>query len=575
MRKPDSLVYGVGDLPPARVALLVAVQQVAFLSALLGVPGLAVISLGLDDAQFLNLAATTLFCSGFVLLLQGWGRFGIGAGLFYPLQCTTAALPAIVYASTSGLSLATSFTMVAVVGVFQLGFSFLITRLRGIFTVEVAGLAVFLIGVGLGQQGLVLVLDVSAGGGQGATQGAPTHLAIAALTLFTLVILHIYVRSRLRLFTNLIGLGIGLIASILAGQLDPRHLKLFTEAPLFDFPRPPLFGWDFSVGAIIPFAVTGILLSLTSMGVQTIAQRNNDRDWKAPDLPSIGRGLRAEGLMHLLAAFLNALPLVASGGAVALAAASGCTARVLAFWTGGLLILFSLMPKIMGFWLLLPNAVTGAMFLFLATFTTLNGVTLVASRVMDARKVVAIGMGFVTAIAYEPMRHVIEGQAPQLRLFTFSSFAVSLLVTVALLALFRIGVTRRVVRRFPASGASHDEVANYIEAEGGRWGARVDVVQRAAHVAWQALDLIGRDYVDPDKPQIEVTTRHNDILLDVILRYEGTAPALARRPPTAEELVEQPELAAQLTGYLLTRLAPDLRIQRVGSQWEIAFRLPV
>ncbi len=570
MRKPEGLVYGVNDLPPARVAFPAALQQVAFLAALLGVPGLAASRLGLETGMYLSLTATTLFCAGVVTLLQGFGRFGLGAGLFYPLQCTTAAIPALLYASSEGLTLAQNFTMVGVVGLSQIVFSFVIYRLRGIFTVEVAGLAVFLIGVGLGQQGLVLILDVPTG-----HSTAAMHLGIAAFTLATLVILHVYVRHRLRLFTNLIGLAAGLTVSALLGQLDPFDVAQFNAATWVNFPSLPLFGWSLDAGAIVPFAVTGFVFALTSMGVQTIAQRNNDRDWKAPDLLSIGRGIRAEGVMHLLAAGINALPMVASGGAVALAAASGCTARTLAFWTGGLLILFSFVPKVMGFWFLMPDSVTGALFLFLSTFTTVNGLQLVASRVLDARKVLAIGMGFVTAIAYEPIRHLLEGRAPELRFVTFSSFAVSVLVTVCLLALFRIGVTRRVVRQFTPGEASHDEVASFIEAEGARWGARTDVVQRGAFVAWQAIDLIGRDLVDSGHPSIEVATSYNDLLFDIILRYEGVAPPLANRPPTAEELLEDPNRAAQLTGFLISKLTPDLRVQRAGTRWELHLRLPV
>ncbi|WP_127092037.1 solute carrier family 23 protein [Aquabacter cavernae] len=570
MRKPDGLVYGVNDLPPARVALLASLQQVAFLAALLGVPGLAAMRLGLDTQIFLSLTATTLFCAGVVCIIQGFGRFGLGAGLFYPLQCTTAAIPALIYASDEGLSLAQNFTMVGVLGLSQILFSFIIYRLRGIFTVEVAGLAVFLIGVGLGQQGLVLILDVPTG-----HTNAVMHLGTAAFTLATLIILHVYVRHRMRLFTNLIGLAAGLTVSAILGQLDPADVAQFKAAAWVNFPSLPLFGWSFDTGAITAFAVTGFVFALTSMGVQTIAQRNNDKDWKAPDLVSIGKGIRAEGVMHMLAAALNALPMVASGGAVALAAASGCTARTLAFWTGGLLILFSLLPKFMGFWFMMPDSVTGALFLFLATFTTVNGLQLVASRVLDARKVVAIGMGFVTAISYEPLRHLLEGRAPELRIVTFSSFAVTILVTVTLLALFRIGVTRRGVRQFPAGQASHDEVATFIEAEGGRWGARVDVVQRGAFAAWQAIDLIGRDLVDAEKPTIEVATSYNDLVFDIILRYEGIAPPLANRPPTAEELLDDPNRAAQLTGYLISKLTPDLRVQRVHHRWELHLRLPV
>lgn len=570
MRKPESLVYGVDDLPPPRVAFFAALQQVAFLGALLGVPSVAAVRLHLSHQQFSDVATATLFCAGLGLVLQGLGRFGIGSRLFYPLQCTTAALPALLYAGSAGLDLTQSFTMVVVVGFTQLFFSFVIVRLRGIFTVEVAGLSVFLIGVGLGHQGLLLIFSAPP-----SPNLAVLHAAVAGLTFATLIVLHVYVQNRLRLFTTLIGLSVGLIAATVIGLVDPAEMDMFRRAPWFSLPNFPVFGWDFQAGAIAPFIFTGFAFALTSVGVQIIAQRTNDRDWKSPDFVSISRGIRAEGVVHILASVLNALPMVASGGAVALAAASGCTARTLAYWTGGLLMLFSILPKAVAIWFLIPDAVTGALFLFLATFTTVNGVQLVASRVLDARKVLAVGVGFVTAMAYEPLRALIEGHVPELRLITFSSFALSITVTVVLLALFRIGVKRKLVRRFPTGSASHNEVADFLEAEGGRWGARVDVVQRAAQVAWQAIDLIGHELVDPDKPTIEVATSYDEVIFDVILRYQGTAPTLSNRPPTEDELLENPDHAQTLTGFLITRLVEDVRMQRNGQVWELHFRLHV
>ncbi|OYX14517.1 MAG: hypothetical protein B7Z15_03680 [Rhizobiales bacterium 32-66-8] len=570
MRKPEALLYGVNDTPPVRVALFSAIQQVAFLVALLGVPGVAAARLGLSHTAFFDLAAMTLFCSGLVVILQGFGRFGIGSGLFYPLQCTTAAIPALAYAGTHGLDLGESFTMVAVVGVMQILFSFVVIRLRGIFTVEVAGLAVFLIGVGLGQQGLLLIVDIPKNAGP-----ATAHLAVAMLTLGTLIILNVYVRSRLRMFTNLIGLAVGLAASAASGLLDPQDMALFASAPWVSFPTPPVFGWGFDIDGLIPFAITGFVFSLTSIGVQTIAQRNNDRDWKGPDLKSISRGVRAEGLTHLLAAGLNALPMVASGGAVALASASGCTARALTFWTGGLLILISALPKVMGFWFLMPDAVTGALFLFLATFTTVSGLQLVASRLLDGRKIIAIGMGFVTAIAYEPVRALMESRTYELQPVAFSAFAVSILVTVALLTIFRIGAKRNVIRRFAVGRTSREEIADFLESEGRRWGARVDVVNRGSHVTSQAIELIGADYLDADARDIEVETRYDDVTFEVILRYTGASPILSGDMPSADDLIDNPELANAMTGYLISRLAPDIRVRRIGPAAELHFKLPV
>jgi xanthine permease XanP len=570
MRKPDNLVYGVDDLPPPRVAVFVALQQLAFLTALLGVPGLAIANLGGNDETFLHLAGATLLAAALAVVLQGIGRFGFGAGLFYPLQCTTAAFPALLFASHEGLDLAESFSMVAVAGLTQVLFSFVIVRLRGIFTVEVAGLAIFLIGVGLGQQGLILIIDAPV-----EPHMAHMHYVIAGVTLATLVVLHIYVRSRLRLFTTLIGLSVGFAASAALGLLDPRDVAIFDAAPLIGFPQLPVFGWGFDADAIIPFAVTGFVFALTSIGVQTIAQRNNDVDWKSPDLVSISRGVRAEGLVHLLGSAMNTLPMVASGGAVMLAAASGCTSRALAFWTGGFLALAAVLPKVIGFWLMLPAGVTGALFLFLSAFATVSGLQLVGSRMLDGRKVLAIGIGFVTAIAYEPIRALLDARLPELRPVTFSAFAVSVLVAVGLLALFRIGAAQRVVRRFDAASASHDGVARFLEAEGRRWGARHDVVQRGAHVAWQAIELLGDGLVDPAHPDIEVETRYDDLFFEVIVRYTGTLPELSSAPPSAEALVDDPTLARSLAGFLIQRLAPVLVTRSVRGAHELHFRLPL
>lgn len=570
MRKPDGLVYGVDDLPPPRVAVFVALQQLAFLTALLGVPGLAMTNLGLSDEVFLHLSSATLLAAAMAVVLQGLGRFGLGAGLFYPLQCTTAAIPALLFASHEGLNPGQSFGMVAVAGLSQVLFSFVIVRLRGIFTVEVAGLAIFLIGVGLGQQGLILIIDAPLEQSQ-----AGLHYAIAGLTLATLVGLHIYVRTRLRLFTTLIGLSVGFAASALVGALDPNDVALFQAAPLFGLPNLPVFGWGFDEHAIVPFAVTGFVFALTSIGVQTIAQRNNDADWKSPDLVSISRGVRAEGVVHIVGSMMNALPMVASGGAVMLAAASGCTSRALAFWTGGFLALAAVLPKVIGFWLMLPSGVTGALFLFLSAFTTVSGLQLVGSRMLDGRKVLAIGIGFVTAIAYEPIRALLDARLHELRPVTFSAFAVSVLVTVSLLALFRIGASQRVVRRFDSTTASHHEVARFLEAEGRRWGARHDVVHRGAHVAWQAIELLGDGLVDPAKPEIEVETRYDDLFFEVIVRYSGTLPQLSGAPPSPEDLVENPDLIRSLAGFIIQRLSPVLVTRSAGGVHELHFRLPL
>ena len=84
MRRPDSIVYWTDEVPPARFALGLALQQVAFLGALLAVPALIGRELKLDHQQFLTLASCCLIYSAFALLLQPWGAFRYRGGHLSP-----------------------------------------------------------------------------------------------------------------------------------------------------------------------------------------------------------------------------------------------------------------------------------------------------------------------------------------------------------------------------------------------------------------------------------------------------------------------------------------------------------
>lgn len=69
--------------------------------------------------------------------------------------------------------------------------------------------------------------------------------------------------------------------SLLLGLL-PEQEQAWQALPWLRLPQLPAFGWRFEAGAIVPYAVTGFALALTSMGTQTIVQRSADADWAAP-----------------------------------------------------------------------------------------------------------------------------------------------------------------------------------------------------------------------------------------------------------------------------------------------------
>lgn len=564
MRRPDSIVYWTDEVPPARFALGLALQQVAFLGALLAVPALIGRELGLDHQQFLTLASCCLIYSAFALLLQAWGPFGIGAGIFLPVQGSTAVLPLLTLALASS-GLGGGFGMFAVSGLSMILFSFIIRRLRTIFTVEVAGLAMLLIGAGVGMIGLHLIF---APGEE--TLPSPLELGVALATLAVLVICNVWVRSALRLFAPLIGLGFGLFLSLLAGLIPPDHLATFREASLFQLPRLQQFGWSFSADLLIPAILTGISLSLTSMGVQITAQRFMDADFSHPDFSSIGRGVRAEGVAQIFASLINALPMSASGGAISLALASGCTSRHLAYWTAGLLVLIALCPKIIVAWVILPGEVLGPLFLFLSSFAVIGGTQMIGSRMLDNRRSLAIGIPLLLFFTYGEIRHALDSLLPVARHFDFSTFGLCLTVAVLLQMFFRIGAGRRTRRVFPLVGTHFEEMRDFIESQGRIWGARQEAVKRAQTASWQTFELLmTSQLLAEDYEAVELETRLDEHNLTVLIRYKGQLPELATRRPTPSEMIEDPEAMLRMAGYLIHRLADKVRTRQEGDWAEL------
>lgn len=559
MRKPDTITYWRGDKLPARLAFGLALQQAAFLGELLVIPSLFAHSANVDHLQFLDIAAATLIVSAVALMLQAWNRFGIGSGYFYPLQATTAVLPALLLAAHDG-GMKAAYGMIFVLALTQILFSGLIGRLRSIFTVEIAGLAVLLIGVGLGQAALKLIVTPQTG--SGLTSAAPF---VAALTFGTMVALNVWNTSRLRLFAPLAGLLVGSVAGWALGLVAPADMALEAGIPLFRLPSFPVFGWSFGWAAVLPYAVTGLMLSVTSLGTQTVAQRFNDADWNGPDLKAMARGLRAEGISHLLAAFINGIPMVASGGAVSLAATSGVTSRYLAYWTAGLLLAVALLPKLVVIWLMLPNATSGGLLLYLSTFTALSGLQLIGSRMLDNRRIIAIGTGLIVGMTFDQIHQALESLWPGVREVAFSGMSMGLLAAALLSVLFRIGVHRRATRRFVVSEVTLDEFATYMEQQGKLWGARHDAVRRAEHASWQAFEMLLNGFIDPVYPAIELSTRCDEYSLTIAFLYRGTLPPVGAERPTAEELIEDDDAEARLTGYMLGQLADRVRVQVQGN----------
>ncbi len=568
MRKPENIIYGTDEKPPIQILLILALQQMAFLGVYLAISPLFAREFGLDPQQSLRLISATLFASALGVILQALGKFGIGSGFFCPVQATTATFSGLMFAKiSSGLSAV--FGMIAVVGLAQMAFATLFQRLRSVFTVQVAGLAVLLIGLGLGFYGINLVVN----GETDATTPSQQWL-LCFITLAAMIVFNVWFSGQLRLFSAFLGLMIGFATGYFLDAIPAADWEAFHGASWFYLPRPLHIGWSLDIQALLPATVIGMFLALNSFGALAAAQRFNDADWKRPDLQSVNRGVMAEGLTNVLNSFLNGIPLTSSGGAVSLAASTGCSSRYLAYWLGALMVVIAFMPKAMVFWQILPLPVMGAALIFLASFTTLSGLQVIASRLLDNRKILALGIALILGISYDQFRAPLQQlPADTFKMLLFSNVSLGVFTAVVLSALFQINSHTRKRRSFDALHSSLDNVAAFLEEQGKSWGARPEVVRRAEFATWQAFEIL-TDHgllkqANASDDKIVLQTVFNEYTFTVVLDYRGELLPLATHPPSHEDMLAGQDAVLQMAGYLLHCLADRVRIRRNGEYCEV------
>jgi len=567
MRKPENIVYGTGDKPPLQIVLILALQQMSFLGVYLVISPLLARDLGLDQQQSLQLISATLLASGLGVLLQTAKIFGIGSGYFCPLQGTSSTFAGLILVKThSGLSAV--FGMVGVVGLAQMAFAFLFQRLRGVFTVQVAGLAVLLIGLGLGNYGIKLLMEVK--------PGISWHQQgiLCVLTLGTMIAFNVWSSGHLRLFSAFLGLIAGFIGSWFMNAIPDSDWAVFHEASLFYLPKPMNIGWSLDHRSLLPAIITGLFLALHGFGALVAAQRFNDADWKRPDLQLIKQGIIAEGLTNFCNSLLNGLPLTSSGGAVSLAASTGCTSRYLAYWLAGIMGIIAFMPKAIVFWQIMPLPVMGAALIFLASFTALSGLQVIASRLLDNRKTLALGIGLILGVSYEPVfRTFHEISTEGLKTLLFSGVSLGVFATVVLSTLFQIRNHTRQQRSFDALHSSLDDVILFLEQQGKSWGARAEIVKRAEYATWQAFEILTEhgliEKQDETSDKIQLQTIFNEYTFTVVLNYTGTVLPLMTHRPSHEEMLRDESAVLQMAGYLLHRLADQVRTRHDGEHCEL------
>jgi xanthine permease XanP len=562
LKKPLNIVYALDDSPPLHVIVLNGVQHVGLIAINLVYPLLVFRIADTPLPLVTNLLAIGMLVLGVATFLQVLRLGPVGSGYMCPATFSaTYFAPSLLAAKLGGLPLVFGMTFFA--GMLEAALAPLLNRLRSIFPPEVSGLVIFMIGISAGIAGLRSLL-----GAQAAPVSA-TEWWVAGVTLATMAALNVWGRGITRMLCALVGLATGYSAAGFAGLIGSNQLAALEQASWIGLPDFTRVSWSFDLTLAAPFAIACVAAATKALGTITVCQRMNDADWVRPDMRSAMRGVLADGASTALAGLAGAVGTNTATPSVGLAAATGVASRKVAYAVGAIFLVLGFMPKLPAVLAVMPRSVIVAALMFAVTFIIINGLQVMTSRMLDARRTLVIGLSLVAGIAVEVFPALAATAPKALTPVIGSSLVFSTLIALGLNLLFRLGVRKTLTIHLETSNRNLSHVDDMLRKQGAAWGARADVITHASWAICQVIEAVADNCWRNGPLVIEIC--FDEFNLDVSMSYEGELLEFPEQRPSEDEIVHSDGGVRRLAGYMLRHIADRARSEMRGARAILKF----
>jgi NCS2 family nucleobase:cation symporter-2 len=565
-KKPAGLIYGVDDKPPLTVSALLGLQHVFVMTSGWVLVVVIVATIGGTQEEVANVLRMSMIASGIATILQALPNSVVGSGYFCPISSGPAYVSASILAGKVG-GLRLVFFMTVISGLFEVLLARVLPRLRPLFPPEVTGLVVTMVGVELVVLGCPRFLGFQVGGA--GLQASATTVAI--VTLAAMIGPTVWGKGKFKLYPVLIGLALGYLCAYFFAVFHTERLQQMLAAPMISLPRMVHLGWSFDLALLPAFLIASLASTLKSVGDLTLCQKINDADWKRTDMKSVSGGIFAGAIGTGLSGLLGGIGQSTFSSNVGLSLATGATSRLIAIPCGILLILLAFLPKLAAFFAVMPEPVMGAILIYVACYMILAGIQVITSRMLDARRTFVVGIALIFGLSVD-MVPGLYGNVPDLIQPLFSSsLAISTLLVVVLNLLFRVGVTKRQVLELTPGVDGSQKIFEFMETQGGVWGARRDVIMRATAALNEFVESAAGLGLVNGKAQAVVS--FDEFNLDLEIQYDGTLMEFPAQRPTDVELLGDERAVAKLAGFLIRSYVDRVKSGQINGHCRVQFHL--
>jgi NCS2 family nucleobase:cation symporter-2 len=554
-KKPADLIYGVDDKPPLSTVLLLGLQHVSVMSVGWIIVVVIVTGIGGTSGQAESVIQMSMIVSGIATILQARTKGPIGSGYLCPLSCGPAYIAASISAGKAG-GLPLLFGSLLASGLFEALLSRILQRLRALFPPEVTGLVVSMVGIELIALAAPRFLGVTG-------PGSSHNLRAVAVALFTLAAMigpTVWGEGMLRLYPVLSGLVVGYLSAYTVGLLTWPQLSAMLAAPVINLPARAQPGWAFSFAVLPAFLIASLASTLKAVGDLSLCQKINDAEWKRTDMKSVSGGVLAGSIGTIGAGLLGGAGQSTFSSNVGLAIATKATSRHVALPCGIILILLAFCPKLAAVFAVMPQPVMGAILVYVACFMIVAGVQVMTSRMLDARKTFVVGIALIFGLSVKMVPGLYADVPEALSSLFSSSLSLSTVLVVVLNLLLRIGIRTRVALELEPRADSAEKIFAFMQVQGGAWGARKEVIDRATYAMNEFMEAAGT--LDLARSKIGAEVSFDEFNLDVDLRYDGVLMEFPQQRPTQADLLSDETGVAKLAGFLIRNY-----VDRIKSDW--------
>lgn len=555
-KRPGSLAYDVDEVPPGYLTWALAFQHVLAMSIGWIYVIVVVGAMGGTRIDAQELLRISMIASGITTILQASGGL-FGSGYLCPASCSLTYLaPTILAGQMGGFPLI--FGMTAINGVFTAILSRFLRYLRILFPPDVTGLIVSIVGIQLVAIGCPKILGRSA-----SHPGASTQAAILGfITLSAMIAPTVWSRGKLKLFPIVIGLVVGNVAALWMGILQWADVRAQWTKPLFGIPHRVTYGMAFHFSLLVPFLVIGISATLKTAGDLTLCQKMNDADWERTDMRSVSGGVMANSLGTVLSGLLGGVAQNNASACLGLELATGVTSRAIALPAGIIVIALAFIPGLAASFAIMPDPIMGALLIYSTCFLMLGGLQVMTARMLDARRIFAVGMALVFGLSVEIAPELYRAVPELLHPIFASSTALATLIAVALGLLFRIGLHKTRTMQLHSDENNLGKINAFMEENGSAWGMRRMVVTRAADAVYEFVTNAGN--LNLRSNTLEVTAQFDEFHLDVDIEYDGEPIELSSRMPTIQEFADERGVAL-MAQYIIRQSADLVSVKQRGT----------